>query len=86
MDGPIHPSDETSATRYLVWRTGVDMDLHVAPALARASAMALYRLSPEARVEIEKALEEEISALALQNDQAAQAAANMVRQGFPRRA
>lgn len=66
-----------------LWRTGVDMDLQAATALARASVTALLRLSPVTRIEIELALDEEISALALQNEPAAEAAASLIRQCAP---
>lgn len=61
------------------WAIGVDVDLQAALALARASANALLRISPDI---MRAALEHEVEALEMIADPLSLAAANLVRQSL----
>ncbi len=57
------------------WGIGVEVDLHTALALGRASAVALQKLSNESRAAINEALEREAALLEINADPMSRAAA-----------
>ena len=61
------------------WTVAVEIELHTAMALARASTQALLQLSPLAHREITAALSEELGKLERQGDPLSLAAANAIR-------
>ncbi len=61
------------------WTVAVEVELHTAMALARASTQALLQLSPLAHREITAALSEEVGKLERQGDPLSVAAANAIR-------
>ncbi|MFN3512240.1 MAG: hypothetical protein ACK41C_04290 [Phenylobacterium sp.] len=61
----------------------MEVDLHTALALARASTRALLELSPLAHREIVEALQHEIAVLEGHSDPLSLAAANAVKQYLP---
>ena len=61
------------------WSVAVEVELHAAMALARASTQALLQLSPLAHREITAALSEEVVKLERQGDPLSVAAANAIR-------
>lgn len=61
------------------WTVAIEVELHTAMALARASTQALLQLSPLAHREITAALSEEVSKLERQGDPLSLAAANAIR-------
>jgi hypothetical protein len=67
------PATETN------WSVAVEIELHAAMALARASTQALLQLSPLAHREITAALSEEVVKLERQGDPLSVAAANTIR-------
>jgi hypothetical protein len=62
------------------WGIGVEVDLHTALALARASAVTLQNLSPESRRKINEAIEREAALLEIQADPLSRAAAQSLLQ------
>ena len=62
------------------WGIGVEVDLHTAIALSRASAVVLQKLSPESRALINDALEREAALLEINADPLSRAAAQSVLQ------
>lgn len=62
------------------WGIGVEVDLHTALALGRASALVLQQLSPETRARINEALEREAALLEINADPMSRAAAQSLLQ------
>lgn len=83
MTQPLRNPAEPVSDRDSSWNIGVDVDLHTALALARASTQALLNLSPLAHREINDALVDEIQELERRGDPLSLAAANAVRQYLP---
>jgi hypothetical protein len=83
MTQPLRNPAEPVSDRDSSWSVGVDVDLHTALALARASTQALLQLSPLAHREINDALVIEIAELERRGDPLSLAAANAVRQYLP---
>ena len=83
MTHPLRALAEPTGDPDTNWTIGVDVDLHTALALARASTQALLQLSPLAHREISEALAVEIGELERRGDPLSLAAANAVRQYLP---
>lgn len=83
MTHPLRAMAEPASDPDTNWTIGVDVDLHTALALARASTQALLQLSPLAHREISEALAAEIGELERRGDPLSLAAANAVRQYLP---
>jgi hypothetical protein len=83
MTQPLRTTAEPVSDRDSNRNVGVDVDLHTALALARASTTALLQLSPLAHREINDALGLEIAELERRGDPLSLAAANAVRQYLP---
>ena len=62
------------------WGIGVEVDLHTAMALARASAVALQQLSAEAKAAVNSAIEREAALLEIQADPLSRAASQSLLQ------
>ena len=62
------------------WGIGVEVDLHTALALGRASAAALQKLSEDARAAVNEALEREAALLEINADPLSRAAAQSLLQ------
>jgi hypothetical protein len=83
MTQALRNTAEPVSDRDSSWNVGVDVDLHTALALARASTQALLNLSPLAHREINEALATEVAELESRGDPLSLAAANAVRQYLP---
>lgn len=83
MTHPLRALAEPTGDPDTNWTIGVDVDLHTALALARASTQALLQLSPLAHREISEALAAQIGELERRGDPLSLAAANAVRQYLP---
>ena len=62
------------------WGIGVEVDLHTALALGRASALVLQKMTPETRALINEALEREAALLEINADPLSRAAAQSLLQ------
>jgi len=77
MTQPLRQTADPAANP--TWSVAVEVELHAAMALARASTHALLQLSPLAHREITTALSEEVGKLERQGDPLSVAAADALR-------